>query len=104
MAALDGIEGEWRASHDTEEGSYYPTYSSWLSYGTSFIGTIVENLQLKIKDVHIRYEDDVTVPGSPFAAGFTLESLEAQTCDETWTPRYYTYIEFSVIILCILMP
>ena len=31
---------------------YYPVSSSWLSNGNSFIGTIVENLQLNIRDVH----------------------------------------------------
>ena len=35
-----------------------------------------------------RYEDDVTVPGTTFAAGITLESLAAQTCDDTWQPRF----------------
>ena len=59
-------------------GSYYPSYASWMSYGTSLIGTVVENLQIEINSVHIRYEDDTSVPGRPFAAGFYLESLAAQ--------------------------
>ena len=37
-----------------------------------------------------RYEDDVSVPGTVFAAGLTLESLAAQTCDESWQPRFVT--------------
>jgi hypothetical protein len=44
--------------------------------------------QLKIKDVHIRYEDNVTVPGQAFALGVTIESLTAQSCDDKWTPRF----------------
>ena len=47
MAALDGIESEWRALYDVQRAtSYYPSYSSWMAYGTSFIGTIIENLQV----------------------------------------------------------
>ena len=47
LEALDSIEGEWRAAQENQEaGGYYPAYSSWLSYGTSYIGTILENLQV----------------------------------------------------------
>ena len=105
LAALDAIEAEWRARHDagghgagassnvggnstgSAQAGYYPSYSSWMSYGTSFIGNIVENLQIEIRDVHVRYEDDISFPGKVFAAGFCLERLAAQTCDDTWTPR-----------------
>ena len=89
FAALEGIESEWRALHDIQKsGSYYPSYSSWMSYGTSFIGTIIENLQVQIRDVHIRYEDDTTFPSRPFAFGFSIESLTALSCDHNWTPKF----------------
>ena len=89
FAALEGIESEWRALHDVQKsGSYYPSYSSWMAYGTSFIGTIIENLQVQIRDVHIRYEDDVTFPSRPFACGFSIESLTAHSCDQNWTPKF----------------
>jgi len=49
MSALDGIESEWRALYDVQRAtSYYPSYSSWMAYGTSFIGTIIENLQVPL--------------------------------------------------------
>ena len=80
LAALDGIESDWRAAQDNT--GYYPVTSSWLSYGSSYIGTIVENLQLDIKDVHLRYEDDQT------ALGVMIESLSAQTCDQSWSPKF----------------
>jgi hypothetical protein len=44
--------------------------------------------QLKIKDVHIRYEDDATIPGQLFALGVTIDSLTAQSCDDKWMPRF----------------
>jgi hypothetical protein len=44
--------------------------------------------QLKIKDVHIRYEDAITVPGQVFALGVTIKSLTAQSCDDKWMPRF----------------
>ena len=46
----------------------------------------MENLQLNIRDVHVRYEDDVTNPQQISAMGLTLESLAARTCDEVLEP------------------
>lgn len=47
---------------------------------------MIKNIQLKIKNIHIRYEDKITHPGSPFSLGVTLKSLEMMTTDETWIP------------------
>ena len=42
LAALDGIEAEWRAEHDRASGGgasgYGGSYASWMSDGTSLIG------------------------------------------------------------------
>ena len=43
LAALDGIEAEWRAEHDKASSGggasgYGGSYASWMSYGTSLIG------------------------------------------------------------------
>ena len=32
------------------------TSSSWFSYGTAIVANILENIQLDIRDIHIRYE------------------------------------------------
>ena len=90
LAALDGIESDWRASQDSKsDGGYGQVTSGWLSYGSSYIGNIVENLQLNIKDIHLRYEDDSAGPGGAMTAiGIMIESLSAQTCDVDWSPRF----------------
>lgn len=51
---------------------------------------IVENLELKIKNVHIRYEDPITIPDNKFACGITIGSLTARSCDANWTPGFTT--------------
>ncbi|XP_026322169.1 vacuolar protein sorting-associated protein 13 [Hyposmocoma kahamanoa] len=45
---------------------------------------IIKNVQLKITDIHIRYEDSVTNPKSPFSFGITLHNLSVHTTDENW--------------------
>lgn len=48
---------------------------------------ILQNLHVTIEDVHVRYEDDVTQPGRPFAVGVTLQKLALESTDASWTPR-----------------
>lgn len=89
---MDNLEAKWRAQREAEldSGYYASSYSGWLSYGTSLVTNIVENLELKIKNVHIRYEDSVTVPDQRFSCGITIESLSARSCDSNWTAGFST--------------
>ncbi|KAK9871302.1 hypothetical protein WA026_011571 [Henosepilachna vigintioctopunctata] len=48
---------------------------------------IIKNLQLNIKNIHIRYEDKMTNPEAPFALGVTLGELNVVSTDETWEPK-----------------
>lgn len=89
VGRLDRLEAKWRAAREASslEGGYYASsYSGWMSYGTSIVTHVVENMQLKINDVHIRYEDSISIPNYRFACGITIDSLSAQTCDANWQP------------------
>lgn len=46
---------------------------------------IVENLQIFVDDIHIRYEDTVSSP-KPFSFGITLEGAHFQSADDNWVP------------------
>ena len=43
--------------------------NSDLSWAEKFTAKIVDNLQLDIKRIHVRYEDSTTCPGTTFAIG-----------------------------------
>lgn len=47
---------------------------------------IVENIQLSVKNVYIRFEDDITSNLS-YSIGVILESLVAETCNSDWEPK-----------------
>ncbi|KAG9337213.1 hypothetical protein JZ751_029693, partial [Albula glossodonta] len=47
---------------------------------------VIKNLQVKISNIHIRYEDHVTNPNCPLSFGVSLQNLSLQTADENWTP------------------
>lgn len=58
------------------------------SFTASLTTAIVDNLQISVKNVHIRYEDSISDPGHPFAAGLTLQELSAVSTDENWKPTF----------------
>ncbi|KAK6303561.1 hypothetical protein J4Q44_G00260150 [Coregonus suidteri] len=52
--------------------------SYWYSVTASVVTRIVENIELKIQDVHLRFEDDLTNPGKPFCFGVCIKNVSAQ--------------------------
>jgi len=58
------------------------------SFVAAMTNKILDNLQLKIKNVHIRYEDKLSVEGHPFSIGFTLAELSAVSTDENWQESF----------------
>ncbi|KAL3428164.1 hypothetical protein PVAG01_01673 [Phlyctema vagabunda] len=49
---------------------------------------IVDNLQITVKNIHIRYEDSISQQGHPFALGITLKEFRAESTDGQWNPTY----------------
>ncbi|XP_075454841.1 intermembrane lipid transfer protein VPS13A isoform X2 [Ascaphus truei] len=47
---------------------------------------VIKNLQLKISNIHIRYEDNITNVESPLSFGVSLQNLSLQTSDKNWNP------------------
>ncbi|TPX42076.1 hypothetical protein SeMB42_g05292 [Synchytrium endobioticum] len=58
------------------------------SFVESLVTKIVNNLQMTVKNIHIRYEDKVTNPHFPFALGVTLSELSAVSTDENWQEKF----------------
>uniref|UniRef100_A0A3B3UNQ2 Vacuolar protein sorting 13 homolog A n=1 Tax=Poecilia latipinna TaxID=48699 RepID=A0A3B3UNQ2_9TELE len=47
---------------------------------------VIKNLQVKISNIHVRYEDDITNPNCPLSFGVSLKNLSLQTADNHWKP------------------
>ncbi|KAI8897799.1 hypothetical protein BC833DRAFT_643759 [Globomyces pollinis-pini] len=54
------------------------------SYFSQMSSTMIDNLQISIKNIHIRYEDTISCPKNPFGVGFTLKELSAISSDSEW--------------------
>ena len=57
------------------------------SFAEKLATNVIKNLQVTITNIHVRYEDNVSDPDSPFALGLTLENLSAQTTDKNFVPQ-----------------
>ncbi|KAJ2642431.1 Vacuolar protein sorting-associated protein 13, partial [Coemansia sp. RSA 1694] len=58
------------------------------SFTEQLIAKIVDNLQIVIKNIHVRYEDGVSNPEHLFAVGATLGELSAVSTDAEWRQTF----------------
>ncbi|XP_045047540.2 intermembrane lipid transfer protein VPS13A isoform X2 [Desmodus rotundus] len=56
------------------------------TFTEKLITQIIKNLQVKISNIHIRYEDDITNRENPLSFGISLQNLSMQTTDQNWVP------------------
>ncbi|EMC98060.1 hypothetical protein BAUCODRAFT_32061 [Baudoinia panamericana UAMH 10762] len=70
------------------EGMSQEEQKKQQSFTAALTTTIIDNVQIQVKNVHIRYEDALSDPGHPFAAGITLQELSAVSTDENWRPTW----------------
>jgi vacuolar protein sorting-associated protein 13A/C len=71
-----------------QEGMSQEEQQKNQSFTDSLVTKIVDNLQITVKNIHVRYEDSISTPGHPFALGVTLEEFSAISTDGQWTPTY----------------
>ena len=50
---------------------------------------ILDNLEIRVSNIHIRYEDSKTFPGTAFAFGVTLHSFVVTTTDQNWQETFH---------------
>ncbi|WFD18280.1 Vacuolar protein sorting-associated protein 13 [Malassezia caprae] len=58
------------------------------SFISSLVTRIVDNVQVTVRNIHIRYEDCLSDPAHPFSMGITLAELSAVSTDENWEPTF----------------
>ncbi|KAE8593143.1 hypothetical protein XENTR_v10019000 [Xenopus tropicalis] len=71
-ALLKALEEKWKSDQERKGESY------WYSVTASIVTRIVDNIELKVQDVHLRFEDGITDPSHPFAFGICIKSVSVQ--------------------------
>ncbi|XP_035500343.2 vacuolar protein sorting-associated protein 13D isoform X1 [Scophthalmus maximus] len=69
---LRALEDKFKSECEQRGESY------WYSATASVVTRIVENIELNIQDVHLRFEDDFSNPEKPFSFGVCIKNVSAQ--------------------------
>ena len=85
---LEKLENAELLKSRNTEGMSQEEQQKSQSFTESVTTAIVDNLQVSIKNIHIRYEDSIATPGHPFALGLTLQEFSAVSTDKNWRPSY----------------
>ncbi|XP_060551931.1 intermembrane lipid transfer protein VPS13A-like [Ruditapes philippinarum] len=56
------------------------------SFAEKFATQVIKNLQVEVRNIHVRFEDKYTNPKQPFSIGVSLKELLFRTTDENWKP------------------
>lgn len=59
------------------------------TFTEKLVTQIIKNLQVKISNIHVRYEDDITNRDNPLSFGISLQNLSMQTTDQNWVPHIH---------------
>ncbi len=104
LATLDII------TKNQESATYSENHSNDLAnenFQTTLITKIIDNLQIQIKNIHIRFEEFSNLTPNPFAIGIILKELSAVSTNDSWetsfiqiskalTFKLITLTEFSI--------
>lgn len=63
-----------------------PNLEKQDTFVEKLVTQVIKNVQVKISNIHIRYEDNVTNPNCPLSFGVSLENLSLLTSDKNWIP------------------
>ena len=75
-------------SNDGPDKARKPAPHARATYVQQWTSKIIDNIEITLKNVHIRYEDSQTIPNCPFSSGLTLSSFTLSTCDENWHEKF----------------
>lgn len=79
-------EASWGVSTD-EDNATSTSWSSWL-LSDQLRAKIVDNIQIHLKDIILRFEDHFSNPQKPYIASVALKSLKAISVNELWTETF----------------
>ena len=66
-------------------------------FATKLSAQIIKNVQVRIDNVHVRYEDNFTDPLTPFVAGITLKQMRFETEVQQNSQKYATATSDDII-------
>ena len=62
----------------------------------NMINKIIDNLQVDISNIYLRFEDSISNPKMPYAIGMCLEAIQLYTWNEKWMRAFVTGQDISL--------
>ena len=75
------------AYNSFQQSSSFDSETSKLSYFQQLAANIVNNLEVRVSQIHLRHRDELSTP-IPFVMGLLLRNMILQTTDEHWNPQF----------------
>lgn len=88
MKILDAVERAITSRLHAKESLLSRATSQKASYMQKLSTKILDNLEVAITHVHLRYEDNQSIPNTMFAGGITMDGLTLMTTDERWSSAF----------------
>ena len=63
--------------------------------GLSFFTSLFKGIQLNVKHIHIRYEDDYFSKSRPFSMGFLIDEIDFGNTSSHWTFHSHNGMRFT---------
>lgn len=63
---------------------------------SNMVNKIIDNIQIDIRNIYLRFEDSISNPKMPYAMGVCLEAIQLYTCDNTWSRAFVTGKDISL--------
>nr|XP_023697192.1 vacuolar protein sorting-associated protein 13D isoform X3 [Paramormyrops kingsleyae] len=92
---LQALEDKWKNEREQKGESY------WYSVTASLVTRIVENIELKIQDVHLRFEDDFSNPSKPYAFGVCIKNVSAQNASKEPVQKLLRQKQLEIRDFCV---
>ena len=88
MKILDTVEKAIVNKLHTKESILNRAKNQDVSYVQKLTTKILDNLEVTITHVHLRYEDNQSVPDTVFSAGIMVDGLTLKTTDDKWSSAF----------------
>lgn len=82
LAAAEIFANRRITQNNNSGGGFFDVAKNWLLQ--SLLHKVVDNFEVTVREVHIRYEDRISCP-SNFCIGVSLESLHVQSRDKSFS-------------------
>ncbi|XP_024914858.1 vacuolar protein sorting-associated protein 13D isoform X3 [Cynoglossus semilaevis] len=92
---LKALEDKFKSECEQRGESY------WYSVTASVVTRIVENIELQIQDVHLRFEDDFSNPDKPFSFGVCINKVSAQNPSKESTQKLLRQKQLEIEDFCV---